>query len=190
MIERNFKIITAPTSEPVTASDVKLYTRVLGSAEDTLINTWIKEAREIAEGYQHRAYITQTIELTYDCFPDDDIITLPRCPLVSVNSIKYYDSDNNETTYSSDNYQVDTASTPGRIALNYGVLWPSVTLRSMNGVVINYTAGFGDASAVPSAVKDAIYLYCAYKYENRIAEDGTIPQAFWDILTPDRIEDR
>ena len=103
---------------------------------------------------------------------------------------KYYDTDNVEYTLDSSKYFVDADSTPARISLNYGESWPSVTLRPIKGLVINYDAGYGTASDVPDRIKDAIYLYCAYRYENRIAEDGTVPPAFYNILQPDRIEDR
>lgn len=189
MKPRNFDVVTPPAVEPVTADNVKIYTRVDSSVEDVLINTWIESGRVAAEDYQHRAFITQTLELAYDCWPDT-VINLPRPPLAVVNSVKYYDTDNTENTLDSSEYFVDTSSTPGRISLNYAGSWPSVVLRPIRGLVVNFDVGYGDADAVPDRVKDAIYLYCAYRYENRIAEDGTVPKAFYDILQPDRIEDR
>lgn len=189
MTSRSFNIVNPPASEPVTAEDVKLYTRISTSIEDTLVDTWIQSGRLAAEDYQHRAYITQTIELAYDGWPDKEIC-LPRPPLTQVNSIKYYDTDNVEYTIDPSEYFVDTNSTPGRLSLNYGLSWPTVILRPIRGLVINYNAGYGDAEAVPKRIKDALYLYCAYRYENRIAEDGTVPDAFYNILQPDRIEDR
>jgi uncharacterized phiE125 gp8 family phage protein len=188
-MDRNFKIITGPATEPVTATEVKLYSRVFTAVEDSLVDIWIRAGREAAEWFQHRAYITQTIELAYDYWPPS-VILFPRCPLVSVTSVNYYDEDGTENTFSSDNYQVDTRHTPGRLLLNKNITWPTTQLRSGAGVVITYVAGFGTADDVPRSVKDAIMLYCAYRYENRIAEDGTIPDAFYDILQADRIEDR
>lgn len=186
---RNFKVVTGPATEPVTSSDVKLYSRVYTDVENVLIDTWIASARIAAEDYQHRAFITQGIALSYDCWPRE-VILLPRPPAIAVQSIKYYDESNVEATVDPATYFVDVDSTPARIVLNSGESWPSVTLRPIKSVIINYTAGYGDAVDVPQTVKDAIYLYCAYRYENRIAEDGTVPPAFYDILQPNRIEDR
>jgi uncharacterized phiE125 gp8 family phage protein len=167
-----------------------LYTRVDTSIEDTLIDTWISSARIAAEDYQHRSYITQIIDLAYDYWPSGEIL-LPRPPTIAVNNIKYYDTNNLEYTVDSSLYFVDVNATPARIVLNDGQSWPNVTLRPIRGFVVNYGAGYGaTGSDVPDRIKDAIYLYCAYRYENRIAEDGTIPKAFYDILQPDRIEDR
>lgn len=186
---RNFKVVTGPATEPVTSSDVKLYSRVYTNVENVLIDTWIASARIASEDYQHRAFITQGIALSYDYWPRG-VILLPRPPTVSVESIKYFDEDNVEATVDPSTYFVDVDSTPARIVLNSGESWPSVTLRPIKAVIISYTAGYGAAADVPERVKDAIYLYCNYRYENRIAEDGTIPRAFYDILQPNRIEDR
>lgn len=187
---RNFKVVTAPATEPVTAADAKLSARIYTDVEDTLVDTWISAGRIAAEDYQHRAYITQTIELSYDHWPEL-VLELPRPPAITVNSVKYYDEDNVEYTLAASTYFVDVDSTPSRIALNSRESWPSVTLRPIKGLVINYDAGYGAAgSDVPETIRNAIYLYCGYCYENRIAEDGTIPEAFYRILQPNRIEDR
>ena len=184
---RSYRLNTPAASEPVTAADVKLYARVAHSVEDTLISSWISAARKLAEDYQHRAYISQTWRLAYDNFPPSCIL-VPRPPLISVQSIKYYDSDDTEYTFAGANYSVDVISEVGRIALNYAVQWPTVTLRPTNAVIIDFTAGYGaSASAVPDSVKNAIYIYCTHMYENREAENGTIPREFYDLLRPDRM---
>jgi len=179
------KLITAAATEPVTAANTKLYTRIVGSTEDDLIDTWIAAGRKLAEDFQNRAYITQTWELYFDCFPPSPF-NLPRPPLVSITSIKYYDTDETEYTVSSDDYIVDTCEI-GRVSLQHGGTWPSTTLRPVNGVIVRFVAGYGAAADVPESVKDAIYLYCAYRYENRTGEYKEIPKAFYDILRPERV---
>ncbi len=72
--------------------------------------------------------------------------------------------------------------------LNADLTWPTVSLRPINGVIIDFTAGYGaDASTVPDSVKNAIYIYCTHMYENRESESGTIPKEFYDLLRPDRM---
>lgn len=183
---RHFRLSVAPAIEPVTAANVKLYARVAHSVEDTLIDSWIKAAREEAENYQHRAYIEQAYIMTYDAFPGD-VIEFPRPPLISVDSVKYYDTDDTENDFGSSNYIVDTNSEIGRLALNDGVSWPTVSLRPINALIIGFTAGYGDEAAdVPDSVKHAIYLYCTHVYENREAEND-FPKEFYDKLRPDRM---
>lgn len=184
---RHFRLKTAAATEPVTAAEVKLYARVAHAVEDTLVTSWIKAARKLAEDYQHRAYIEQTWRLTYDSYPGRCIL-VPRPPLMSVESVKYYDVDNVEATVSSADYFVDNTSEIGRIVLNDGAEWPSTTLRPINGVIIEFKAGYGvDATFVPDSVKNALYIYCTHMYENRESENGTIPNEFYDLLRPDRM---
>lgn len=185
-MERNYTIKTAPASEPVTTAEAKLYARIPHAIEDALVDTWIEAGRKLAEDYQHRSYITQVWQMVLDRFPCTPF-DFPRPPLITLDSVKYYDTDEAETTYASTNYQVDIISEPGRFSLAYNILWPSVVLRNLNGVIFEFTTGYGAASDVPKTLKDAIYLYCAYRYENRTAEEDGIPDTFYHILDPDRI---
>jgi len=184
---RFYRLKTAAGVEPVTTAEVKLHARVAHSVEDTLIAQWIKAARKLAEDYQHRSYVEQVYQMVYDGYPPR-CFDFPRPPLVSVDSFKYYDTDDNENDFDSSNYFVDTVSEIGRLSLNDSVYWPTTILRPLNSVIIEFTTGYGDEAAdVPDSVKNAIYLYCTFMYENREAETGTIPQAFYDILKPDRM---
>lgn len=145
--------------------------RAPAAIEDSLISGFIKAAREYCEDYQNRAYITQTWELLLDEFPDSPF-QLPLPPLQSVESIKYYDTAGTEYEFAADNYQVDVDSYKGRVALAYGKSWPTVTLRPMNGVVVQFKTGYGDApGAVPEKVRLAIKILAAHFYENREASD-------------------
>lgn len=180
------KVIIKPASEPVTVDEVKLYTRIPHTVEDSLISIWIEAARKAAEDYQHRTYVTQTWTLFFDRFPGSCFL-IPRPPLISIESIKYYDTDNVETEFDSSNYFVDTTSEVGRVSLNFGGQWPAITLRPINGVMVTFVCGYGAALDVPDDVKEAIMLYCAWRYENRTAEAGELPRNFYDILNPDKL---
>jgi uncharacterized phiE125 gp8 family phage protein len=178
-------LITGPATEPITAANVKLYTGIAGAQEDDLIASWIAAGRKLAEDFQHRAYITQVWELVLDGFPGSRL-SFPRPALISVDSIKYYDTEDTEALYSSDNYFVDAVSEIGRLSLNYGAQWPTTLLRPVNSVLIRFTAGYGAATAVQDSVKDALYLYCAWRYDNRTGETD-VPKAFYNLLQPDRM---
>jgi uncharacterized phiE125 gp8 family phage protein len=187
-VQGHLQIITAPAIEPVTVDEVKMHTHIGHNAEDDLIAMWIKSGRELAEGFQRRAFITQTIELTLDRFPECGEIFLPRSPLASVTSFTYYDHVDAATAWALTNLIVDASSQPGRLALGYGIFWPSVTLRSINAIKIRYTAGYGSvATDVPGNVRDAITLYCSFRNESRAGESGAIPEQFFDLLRHDRM---
>jgi len=190
--------ISGPNSEPVTVDDVKTYTHISHDVEDSLIAGWIKAARIAAEDYQGRTYYTTVYDLTLDAWPVMPL-QIPRPPLVSVDSFKYYDTANIEYSFDLNDIHVDTNAEPGRIALNYLVYWPtSIILRKIDAIKIRFTAGYGDAGGttttpdyvvqlIPDSVKDAIYVYCAWRNENRAGETD-IPKQFYDILRPDRVK--
>jgi len=139
------------------------------TAEDTLLTRLISAARNVVEQViLKRSLITQTWGYYLDEWPDVDYIELPYPPLQSVSSIKYTDSDDNETTLSTDDYDVDTVSEPGRVKLKYGKSWPSVTLRPMNPICLEYVSGYGDErSDIPEPIIQAILIIIGDLYEHR-----------------------
>ena len=163
------------------------------SVEDDLIEAIITTAREDCESFQNRVYITQTWELWFDNFPGKNYIAIPLPPLQSITSITYYDTDDTESTFSSGDYFVDTKSEPGRVVLNDGKAWPSTSLRPANGVCITFEAGYGVASDVPKAVKQAMLLLIGHYYENREAVLSTgmnavkVPMAVESLLWKKRV---
>jgi len=174
-------VITEPATEPIDLTDLKNDIKVDSdlTADDSLIDALITAARRWAEGFLGRALITQTIELTLDKWPDGDRIEVPRPPLQTVSSVKYYDQDDTEATLSSANYLVDTASSPGRIVLNSGESWPTTALRPANGVIVRFVAGYGDAASdVPATMVQAVRLLVGHWYENRlaVASTGAVPK--------------
>lgn len=167
MIFGNTTLVTAPASEPVTATEAKAHMRVDGSTEDTLIGNLIKAARVIVERKQNRQLITATWDAVFDRFPYDRVIRLPLPPLQSVTSIKYIDVDGVEQTFSSSKYTVVTNSVEGRIELNDGEAWPTTSNR-IGAVTIRFVAGYGsNTTDVPETTRLAILQLVAHWFETR-----------------------
>lgn len=189
---------TAPGSEPVTLTEAKAWARITETAEDSLIEAVISSARQMAEEYTRRQFITASWTQTLDRFPsmDDEqgVIRLQRPPLISVTSIQYYDQNGTLQTLSGSNYAVDVRETPGRLRPAYGLSWPA-TRRQMAAVTIVYQAGYGStAASVPQAIRDAIKMYCATFLENRLnVVTGTtaseLPQSARFLLDPYRVRE-
>lgn len=178
-------LITAPTEEPVSVAELRAHLRDPADA-DSVLTRLIKAAREYVEEATGLALISQTRELTLDAWPgggdglgwwdgvqDGAIIgrapryvELPRGPLISITSVKTYDTGNNATTWEAGNYFADTGTRPGRLALLDGAVWP-VPTRAAAGIVIRYVAGYANAAAVPNALALAILQIAAHWYENR-----------------------
>lgn len=189
------RLITPPKSEPLTLQEVKAHLRVDGEADDSLINSLILSARQYAEKHQSRALLTQTWELTLDEFPAMPL-SLPLPPLQSVDEISYTDYAGNTTVIDPADYVVDPASFLGRIDHAFGKSWPSITLRSLGGVKITFTAGYGDTPAdVPQMTKQAMLVLIGHMYEHREAIVLTntnntpqeIPFAVTALLNMDRV---
>jgi uncharacterized phiE125 gp8 family phage protein len=163
-------LITAPTTEPVTVEEAALHCRVDQGAEDLLLARLITAARLWAEAATRRAFITQTWEARWDGCPDRWPLELPKSPLVSVTHVKYLDTGGDEQTWASTNYRVLTVAgdhpMPGRLALVTGSSLPS-TDGTEESFWVRFIAGYGAASAVPAAIKQAILLLVGEMYARR-----------------------
>lgn len=163
-------IDTEPTTEPLTTQEVKDHARIDISDDDTYIDALVTAARMSAEVFTNRQFITATWKLNLDKFPsgDNEIIELPRPPLASITSVKYYDTDGVQQTLTDvTDYQVDTISEPGRLAPAPSTFWPAVQSEKLNAVEVIYVAGYGAASAVPQGIKQALLLLVGHWYERR-----------------------
>jgi uncharacterized phiE125 gp8 family phage protein len=173
---RQWIVTIAPTSEPITVAETKLFARIDGSDEDTLIEGFIQGVREATETYLGRALMTQTIRMVMDWWPGE-MVELPQPPLISVTSIQTIDEDDTATTYDSDNYFVITEAIPGRIVIKQGASVPENTDRYYAGFRITYQAGYGDADDVPQQIKEAMKLWATAVYENRAITTEPPPEA-------------
>lgn len=159
--------VTDATTEPLTTAEAKAHLDVTGSNDDTLIDDIVTAAREFIEGATNRALITQTWDLFLDEFPVTNAIIVPWPPLATVTSVKYTpDVDSSTTTFASSKYIVDTNSEPGRIVLEKDEVWPTDSLKSVNGVEVRFVAGYGAASDVPKRTKQMVRLLVGHWYQN------------------------
>lgn len=163
----NLVLTTAPTITPVSVTEAKAHARIDTADDDTLIGVMVEAATARAEAETGLSLISQTWALHLDEWPCDGVIEVPRAPLVSVTSIVYRATDGTQTTWTAAEYQVVTASKPGRIVPAYGYTWP--TLRgTLDDVVVTFVSGYGaTAATVPADIRAAILLYFAELYDNR-----------------------
>ena len=172
----NLRLITAPTVEPVSLETTKSFLRVDGTDNDPTIMMLMAAAREKGEELARRAFITQTWDMTVDCWTVDLRLKVYRPPLQSVVSVKYLDRSNVEHTFS--DYVVDTRNEPGVIIFNS---LPGAALLESGAITVRFEAGFGDAGVnVPERIKKNILALTAYWFENREAQDvpGDLKKAF------------
>jgi hypothetical protein len=94
-------------------------------------------------------------------------IFVPRPPLVSVDSIKYYDDGGILQTLDPAAYIVDLNSEPGRIVPAVATSWPS-TQNRVNAVEVHFTCGYGaSGTSVPAGIKMWMLMMAGTLFENR-----------------------
>lgn len=179
----HLSLVTAPAEEPLTRDEAKAHIRVDLDDENTLIDGLITAAREHVETVTRRALLTQTYDLYLDDWPcprpgrpgwpwEELEIKLPRPPLQSVEGIFYTPDGGQEQELASSEYEVDAVGEPGRVVIT-GTL-PADELKAVNGVRINFVAGWESAEDVPQTIKQAMLLLLGDFYENR--EDSVLIQ--------------
>jgi len=158
---------TDATTEPITATELKAHLRIDHTDEDTMISSMITAARQIAEEYCQRTFITSTWKLYLNSFNQNtDTIELPMGQVLSVVGIDYAVSAAHDTEWDSANYYTGLETDIGLIVAKDG--WPDNEDEIPNGIEIEYTAGYGAlASNVPQAIKSAILIIAADLYEHR-----------------------
>jgi uncharacterized phiE125 gp8 family phage protein len=191
--------VTAPTTTPISLTEVKEHLRVDGTDQDSIIQAYLDAATAFVDGewgWLGRALVEQTWRLTIDTFPCAEI-KIPLPPLISVNSVIYFDAAGDPQTMVEDtDYFVDDQSEPGWITPM--TTWPA-TLDAINSVQIEFVAGYQSTSSpvdpaenVPASIKQAMLLMITDWMEHRqniITESVALPPyASQILLRPYRVD--
>lgn len=169
------RLITPPTVEPVDLDSLKRHLRVEHAEDDGLILTLGKAAREWAEMFTRRAFMTQTWERTLNQFCP--VIALPYPPLQSVSSVTYVDGDGVTQTIASSAYTVDTTGSDfAKVYPAFQEEWPTDLRAHPRGVAVRFVVGYGAvpetlaaplAASAPAVACQAIKLLTGDLYKNR-----------------------
>lgn len=156
--------ISGPDAEPVTLADAKAELRIDHVGEDDLIAGLIRAAREEVERATGLAMIDQQWRLAADCIPASGLLQLRRGPVREILAVTIYGSEGEASLVDPADYQLDPLSNPAR--LHFSRL--PERLRAMNGVEVDFTAGFGEAGTdVPDLLKRAVLMLVAHWFEFR-----------------------
>ncbi len=185
-------LTTAATVLPLSLNEVKDYLGIQDSdeSEDPSLMGALRAATLSAERYTRRTFVTTTWTMWMDRFPGKPLpwwdgvrqladteltdltesISIPKSPLISITSIKAHKQDGTTPTVTASNYIVDLASEPARVALKVAQTWPTDALRSINGVEVEFIAGYGPVgSDVPEDIRRALLIMISDFHENRSA---------------------
>lgn len=165
-------VVVTPPADPLLGLDlVKQHLRVDGDGDDALIGAYIDAACAHIDGpggWLGRAIGVQTLELRTHCFGWPGL-ALPYPPLISVESVKYIDSEGAEQTADPGVYTYAADA----LRLTYNSTWPTSRLEA-DAVRVRYVAGYAEdataetlVTAVPPAIRAALLLMVGDLYLNR-----------------------
>ncbi len=189
-----FKLIEAP-DEIITLEEAAEFMRAeFSDSEENLIMSLITASRISCEEYLFRRIGEQTVELRANGFPLDNAPIVLPAPLISVESVKYLDSNGDEQTLDESSYLVSDSAP---CLITPVASWPE-TSKSGDSLRVEFTAGYSDpgssplaSEALPATVRVAMLMQIADMYENREAqsEKGLIAnQTLANLLAPYRLE--
>lgn len=148
--------------------------------DDTLIDFYLAGAIAQTEAHTGRVIQKKTISETFRCFEFE-----LKGPLVSVESIQYYDTNDILQTLSSAIYDVELGLHP-KILLAYDQDWPDISVRR-DAVTVNYTAGYTQ-STLPKNLANGIAIMVAHLYDNREALSAVklyeMPMSYQTFVAP------
>lgn len=188
------RLITPPSVTPVSIATAETELKIPAGLETSSIDLAIKTATNKLQRYTGRAFVKQSWQARLTSFPNTSgYIVLPPAPLLSVESINYYDSDSIAQIMDAADYEILGWHIPGRIRLTDNASWP--TPRGKDGDIwINYTVGYDDDGGsppdytvnIPDDIKKAVLLMTGDLLNNR--EDSTplnlrrVPQSSFRVL--------
>jgi uncharacterized phiE125 gp8 family phage protein len=205
-------LVTAPAATPITLEEAKRHCRIDTSDEDELIVALVDAATAYLDGWAGilgRCLVSQVWRRDFPSFPcwgwngcglpGDGALRLPFSPILAVTKIEYYDSANALTTLEeiTDMHPAATLFVMQEDALSPYVAspagsttsWPTAYSR-VEAVRVTATYGYGAASAVPEAIKQAMKLMVSHWYQNREAvatgSMAEMPMAVMALLSPFR----
>lgn len=159
-------VVTGPTAEPVTLTEVKrqLFLAESDTSQDVELISRIQAAREQWEHDTDSYLLTQTLSVTAERFEGREI-ELPGRPIQSITHVKYYDENATLQTLSTSVYSFN--ATEREIELKWNETWPVTEIR-WDAVKVTYVAGYSSIAEISAIAKQAILLLVAYyHYSNR-----------------------
>jgi len=194
------KELTAPSGQPVTRDEQKLYSRIDGTFEDSLIDILISAATKKSEQYVRGGFLRRTYRQIEDAgenqnpfvfahflFGNQIAIEIKNTQVTSIENFSIFDTDDNEIVIAPSNFRLDRAddNQPARIVFNIRSSILTST-RYFTQYKLDYTAGYPDVASVPDDIKLAIMTTTGGYYENRETMKNISPLAR-NLLMPYRI---
>lgn len=181
-----YALIAPPVAEPLMLAEIKAHLRIDGTDEDGLLAGLVRIAREHLERATGLALISQGWRLYLDCWPQSGVLEISRGPLLAVDAIRAFDELGEESEVALTGHVLDGARRPARLWLRES----PAARQAINGVEVDFTAGFGESGAeVPDTLKRAMLLHAAHMFEFRGAvpiemQPASVPEGYDRLVAP------
>jgi uncharacterized phiE125 gp8 family phage protein len=164
-------VTTPPAARPVEWATFKAHARLTGDDEQELGELYLDAAADYAAEAMGCSLMAQTITAT---FYTGEPVILPRGPVIQIVSVTdarsiVLDDDGNEVTDEDGNTVTDDDG--HALTYNRWKVGHSDRLR-INGpfvtpLIVEYTAGYPTADAIPASIRQGILVHAATLYEQR-----------------------
>lgn len=169
-----YTVVTPAASQPITLADAKSYSRITSTSQDSVIESMIASAIDIAEEYALISFINTTWKLVLTEWPSDYKIRVGKGKVSSITHIKYFDVNGTEQTMDAADYYTNLDVWPARIHIPN----PPELYAENPKITIQFVAGLGaNAAAVPDRAKNALYSIVRHLYDNRSNGSDVMPEA-------------
>ncbi|MBB4954489.1 putative phiE125 gp8 family phage protein [Agrobacterium vitis] len=177
--------LTPPTVEPLALTDVKAHLKIDTNDEDDLLTSLITTARQHLEAETGLCLMTQKLRLYLDDWPDGEVIQLAKAPVQTIDAVTVYDENGNAVQASLHDHLLDGQARPARLWLRN----PPLPGRPINGIEIDFTAGYSTATDVPDTLRRAMSLHVAtmYAYRGVVApgdQPAALPLGYERLIAP------
>lgn len=182
-------LITGPAEDAVSLAEIKAHAVVGFDDDNAVLSGFLSAAIAHLDGYTGilgRCLVTQEWAQDYCAWADNLLLPFPD---VSTASITYTDASGDSQTVPAGQYEILDGHLGSRIVFRTSFSWPDLSDDVTQPIRVQFTAGYGAASAVPWPLKVAIMQLAAHWYENRRATGSakSLPYAFDDLIRPYRL---
>ncbi len=181
-----YALIHPPQAEPLTLAEVRAHLRLDSGEEDALLTALIRTAREHLERTTGLCLLRQTWRLYLDRWPPDGVIQIGRTPVQAIEKILVFDGGGRARDVTAADSLLDGEARPARLWLRD----PPPPGRAMNGIEIDFIAGYGEAGAdVPDTLKRAMLMHVAQMFAFRGAvcaenQPAGVPAGYERLVSP------
>ncbi|HEU4804231.1 MAG TPA: head-tail connector protein [Nitrobacter sp.] len=167
-------LVTPPDITPVSSTDVKAQLHVDHTDDDAMIGALLTAATEHFDrwtGILGRCLVEQTWRQEFACFAG--CLRLPLAPVLSVESITYFDGENAQQTLDASVYVLLADARGPYVGLKPDQSWPGSYSRR-DAISVTFKAGYATTpvqgetpaqSTVPEPIKLAIILQVKLNYD-------------------------